>query len=179
MRETRKIRDNIILARPLLDVKKNQLIKISNIIFGKYYKDPSNVNKKYLRTRIRNFKKTLEASGINYDQIFKSIKNLASSRDTLNLYFDNIYMKITKKKKKKILINLKDFYSYNDETKMRVFEKSIKDLTNAYYSPRSKKILNLIEVLKIKEKNNAKLTLGGTAVYKDKNLIILEKDKKN
>ena len=62
---------------------------------------------------------------------------------------------------------------------MRVFEKSIKDLTNAYYSPRSKKILNLIEVLKIKEKNNAKLTLGGTAVYKDKNLIILEKDKKN
>jgi tRNA(Ile)-lysidine synthase len=179
MKQVNKINNDISLIRPLLDFKKNQLIKISKLIFGKFYKDPSNKNKKYLRTRIRNLQKLLEKSGINYDQIFKSIKNLASSRDTLNLYFDNIYMKITKKKKKKILINLKDFYSYNDETKMRVFEKSIKDLTNAYYSPRSKKILNLIEVLKIKEKNNAKLTLGGTAVYKDKNLIILEKDKKN
>jgi tRNA(Ile)-lysidine synthase len=155
------------------------LIKISNIIFGKYYKDPSNVDKKYLRTRIRNFKKTLETSGINYEQIFKSIKNLASSRDTLNIYLNQIYREITKKKKKKIVINLKNFYSYNKEVQMRVFEKSIKELTNAYYSPRSKKIIHLIDTLKIKEKNNEKLTLGGASIYRDKNLIILEKDKKN
>ena len=159
--------------------KYNQLIKISNIIFGKYYKDPSNVDQKYLRTRIRNFKKTLETSGINYEQIFKSIKNLASSRDTLNIYLNQIYREITKKKKKKILINLKNFYSYNKEVQMRVFEKSIKELTNAYYSPRSKKIIHLIDTLKIKEKNNEKLTLGGATIYRDKNLIILEKYKKN
>ena len=46
----------------------------------------TNNNSKYLRTRIRKFRQILEKSGINYDQIFKSIKNLASSRDTLNLY---------------------------------------------------------------------------------------------
>ena len=41
-----------------------------------------------MRTRIRNLKKSLETSGINYDQVFRSIKYLASSRDTLELYFN-------------------------------------------------------------------------------------------
>ena len=69
-------------------------MKISKTIFGKFYIDPSNKNTKYLRTRIRNLKRTLEISGIKYDQIFKSIKNLASSRDTLDAYFNKIYTKI-------------------------------------------------------------------------------------
>ena len=33
------------------------------MIFGSFYKDPSNTNKKYLRTRIRNLKKYFEKSG--------------------------------------------------------------------------------------------------------------------
>ena len=79
MKQINKINGNIYLSRPLLDFKKIELIKISKIIFGKFYKDPTNKNKKYLRTRIRNLKQSLEKSGINYDQIFQSIKNLASS----------------------------------------------------------------------------------------------------
>ena len=75
-----------------MDFKKIELIKISKIIFGKYYKDPSNKNTKYLRTRIRNLKEILETSGINYDQVIKSIKNLASSKDTLDQYFNQIYI---------------------------------------------------------------------------------------
>ena len=91
MKEINKVDNNISLVRPLLDLKKAQLIKISKKIFGKYYRDPSNNNKKYLRTKIRNLRSQLELSGINYDQVSKSIKNLASSRDTLDLYFDKIY----------------------------------------------------------------------------------------
>ena len=71
------------------------MIKISKIIFGKFYKDPSNNNSKYLRTRIRNLKKTLETSGLQYDQIFKSIENLSSSRDTLDGYFNKVYKEVT------------------------------------------------------------------------------------
>ena len=59
MKQIYKINGNISLIRPLLDFKKNQLIKISKIIFGKYFKDPTNKNTKYLRTRIRNLKKPL------------------------------------------------------------------------------------------------------------------------
>ena len=59
---------------------------ISKNIFGKYIKDPSNKDTKYLRTKVRNLKKPLEKSGIKYDQIFKSIQNLSSSRVTLEEY---------------------------------------------------------------------------------------------
>ena len=59
---------------------------------------------------------------------------------------------------------------------MRVFKKSIKDFTNAYYSLRTKKIFNLIK--QIEEKNRVKLTLGGCVILREKNHIILEKENK-
>ena len=80
-------------------------------------------------------------------------------------------------KKNRILISLKGLNSLNKEMKMRVFKKSIKDFTNAYYSPRSKKIFNLIR--QIKAKRNAKLTLGGCIILREKNQIVLQKENKN
>ena len=177
MKKINKIENSIKLVRPLLDFKKIELIKISKIIFGKYYKDPSNKNKKYLRTRIRNLKEILETSGINYDQVIKSIKNLASSKDTLDQYFNQIYKNTVNKKKSEIMIDLKIFDKINQEMKMRVFKKAIKDLTKSYYVARSKKIFNLID--QIKAKKNAKLTLGGCIISRKKNHINLRKEIKN
>ena len=177
MKKINKIENSVKLVRPLLDFKKIELIKISKIIFGKYYKDPSNKNTKYLRTRIRNLKEILETSGINYDQVIKSIKNLASSKDTLEQYFNQIYKNIINKKKSEIMIDLKIFNKINQEMKMRVFKKAIKDLTKAYYVARSKKIFNLIDQIKVKK--NAKLTLGGCIISREKNHINLKKEIKN
>ena len=52
MRPLRKIDRRINLYRPLLDIKKKYLIKISKNIFGKYLKDPSNKDTKYLRAKL-------------------------------------------------------------------------------------------------------------------------------
>ena len=57
MKTLTKLLKKVKLFRPLLDVKKKYLIEISKKIFGKYFKDPSNKDKKYLRTKIRNLKK--------------------------------------------------------------------------------------------------------------------------
>ena len=81
-------------------IQKKSLIKISKIIFGRYFKDPSNKNTKFLRTKIRNLKTPLEKSGIKYDQILKSINNLALSRNTLDLYFQKIFKNVIKKEKR-------------------------------------------------------------------------------
>ena len=76
------------------------MIKIAKNIFGTYFKDPSNKNKKYLRTKIRNLKKPLENSGIKYEQIFRSIQNLSSSKSTLEGYLNKIFKELINKKKK-------------------------------------------------------------------------------
>ena len=100
MSQESKIDKQINLYRPLLDIKKEYLIKITKLIFGKFVKDPSNKDKKFLRTKVRNLKKPLEKSGIKYEQIFKSIKNLSSSKETLDRYFNNIFKKMIKKEMK-------------------------------------------------------------------------------
>ena len=145
MKQSSTIQNNITLVRPLLELKKIQLTKISKLIFSQFFKDPTNKDSKYLRTRVRKLKKSLENIGIKYDQIFKSIKNLASSRDTLDLYFNQIYKKIAHRKKSKILINTKSLNDLNQEMKMRVIKKSITEISKSYYSPRSQKIINLIK----------------------------------
>jgi tRNA(Ile)-lysidine synthase len=177
MTEINRINKNITLVRPLLDIKKIQLTKISKIIFKKYYKDPSNNDKKYLRTRIRDFRKTLEKSGINYDQIFKSIKNLGSSRDTLNLYFNKIYEEVTTIKNKQITISLKIFNNLNQEIKIKILSKAIKVISKSYYSTRSKKVVNLVD--KIAKKNNVRLSLAGCLIIRQKKHIIIKKLKKS
>jgi tRNA(Ile)-lysidine synthase len=176
MKTMSKISRDINLIRPLLEYKKDRLIEISKLVFNKYYKDPSNKNTKYLRTKIRNLKSFLETSGIQYDQIFKSIKNLASSRDTLDQYFSKIYKEVINKKKGEIIINLKKFNALNLEMKMNVIQQSIKKITNSYYSPRSKKIFNLID--RAKSEKILKHTLGGCLIVRQNDHLILRKEKK-
>ena len=99
MKPLSTISTKVELFRPLLEVKKSFLIKISKSIFGTYIKDPSNKNVKFLRTKVRKLKKPLEKSGIKYEQIFRSIQNLSFSKSTIENYSNKIFKKIIKKKK--------------------------------------------------------------------------------
>jgi tRNA(Ile)-lysidine synthase len=154
-----QIDTKINLYRPLLNTKKKFLIKISNIVFGKFFKDPSNKNLKFLRTKVRNLKKHLKKSGIEYEQIIKSINNLASSKATLDGYLKKIFKDVIRKQKKEITLNFNKFNKFNTEIQIALINESIRKLKNNYYNPRSKKVENLIKNLK--EKNFKKYTLGG------------------
>ena len=175
MKSLSKLDSDVKLYRPLLDVKKKFLIKISRIIFGKYFKDPSNLDQKYLRTKIRNLKKPLETSGIEYDQIIKSINNLASSKATLDEYFNKVFKETIKKFRNGILIDLKKFKKLNQEVKISVLNESIKRLKKNYYNPRSKKVENLIKNLE--SKKFKKSTLGGCLFIKKKDQLCLKLEK--
>ena len=73
-----------------------------------------------------------------------------------------------------MLINLKKFSGLNQEMQIKIFQKAIRDMTKKYYFPRSKKIVNLINNLKLK--NKVKYTLGGCLINLEKNNIILIKE---
>tara|TARA_B100000242_G_scaffold293988_1_gene274061 strand:+ start:1478 stop:2503 length:1026 start_codon:yes stop_codon:yes gene_type:complete len=175
MKQLTKLEGNIKLLRPLLEIKKIKLIKISKDFFGRYFNDPSNKNTKYLRTKIRNLKEPLLKSGINYDQIIKSIKNLASSKEVLDQYLDDIFLRLVKRSKKKILINYKDFNRLNDLVKIKILNKSIKILKKNYYDNRSKKVSNLINTLKVNKFKKA--SLGGCEFFRIKDDLCVKIDK--
>ena len=75
MKSLTDLKNNIKVLRPLLGIKKKELIKIARTVYGTYIEDPSNKDLKFLRPRIRNLEKYLKKSGIEYDQIIKSINN--------------------------------------------------------------------------------------------------------
>ena len=175
MKKISKISEKINLYRPLLDVKKDVLIKITKEVFGKYFKDPSNKDMKFLRTKIRGLKKPLERSGIKYDQIIKSINNLASSKETLDEYFEKIYKNLTTINGSSIFVDLKKFKRLNKDIKIDLINKSIKKLKSNYYNPRARKVENLIK--KIQSKSFHKSTLGGCIFLKEKDKLRLKAEK--
>ena len=175
MQPISKLNKSVNLSRPLLDIKKEILKKISKVVFGKFFKDPSNLDDKYLRTKIRKLKTPLENSGINYDQIFRSIKNLAVSRITLEKYVSQITKKLVIKSKGQVSVNFSKFCKLDDEIKSKIIYDSIKHVSKNYYNPRFKKVHNLIKTLKFQK--DMKNTLGGCIILKNKGKLIFRKEK--
>lgn len=171
MKPFTKINNQISLLRPLLETKKKLLIKISKNIFGTYFKDPSNKNERYLRTKVRNLKKPLENSGIKYEQIFRSIQNLSLSKITLEGYLNKIFKELIKKSNNEILINFNKYKNFSKDIKMAIINESIKKLKKNYYDLRSKKVDNLIN--NIEKREFKKSSLGGCLFFKKgKNLCL-------
>jgi len=176
MKNVTKLNNDIKILRPLLDVKKELLIKLSKYVFGKFFNDPSNTNNKYLRTKIRKLQKHLVESGIKYDQIIKSIKNLASSRRTLDDYLNKIFKDTINRSKDTVYVDLEKYKKFNNEIKLNILNKSIKTLKRNYYPVRSKKVLNLIK--KLENRNFRKATLGGCIFFFKKDKLCLKKEQK-
>jgi|TARA_B110000438_G_C15795278_1_gene642577 tRNA(Ile)-lysidine synthase len=174
MKKISNLEGNIKIFRPLLDFKKKDLIYLSKNIFGKVFKDPSNLNKKYLRTRVRKLKQMLEKNGIHHDRILQSIKNLRSTTETINLYLKKIYQNNVKKKKKEIVIDLKNISKETTEIQLKVISQAIKIFNKSYYPPRSKKIMNLITSLA--KNNQKKFTLSGCVIIKSNNFLSIKKE---
>jgi tRNA(Ile)-lysidine synthase len=170
------LNSKIKLLRPLLELKKKELVYISKKIFKKSIKDPSNSDNKYLRTRIRKLKKELEKTGIHHDQILKSISNLASTRDTLNIYFKKVISLCVKKRSGKNLINLDRLFLEPQEIQIKVISHTIKSSSKTYYPPRAKKVSNLLKRLK-DSRFAFKATLGGCFLQKFDNFLVVTNSK--
>ena len=174
MSKVSSLNKTIKLFRPLLSEKKENLIFLSKYYFGKIFKDPGNVDQKYLRTKIRNLIKQFEKSGIKHESIINSINNLASSRDTLNFYIQKIENDCLVKKENTIIVNLKKFLLENNEIQLKIFSNCIQEISKNYYPPRAKKVLNLLN--RIESNQKIKATLGGCVINKDKKNLIISKE---
>jgi tRNA(Ile)-lysidine synthase len=174
MKKESSLNNKTKLIRPLLDEKKQDLTTLAKKYFGKVFKDPSNTNQRYLRTKIRGLIKQFEKSGIKHERVIKSINNLSITRDTINTHISRIEKSCVTKKKKKLIINLSLFLKENDEIQLKVFSNCIKNVSKSYYSPRAKKVLNLLKKLRLNER--LKATLGGCVIQKIHNNLALYKE---
>ncbi|MDB9760392.1 tRNA lysidine(34) synthetase TilS [Pelagibacteraceae bacterium] len=175
MKKISILKNKIKLVRPLLDEKKQDLVILAKEYFGKIFKDPSNNNKKFLRTKVRNLIKQFAKSGIKHERIINSINNLGSTRDTLNIYISKVEKSCVNTKRKELVINLKKFLTESDEVQLKIFSNCIKNISASYYPPRAKKIIKLLN--KVKSDKILKTTLGGCLIQKTHNNLVICKEK--
>ena len=167
----------IKIFRPFLHVKKSELRQVTLNYFGTYIKDPSNENKKFLRVRIRQFRKDMEKEGFDDSKIIKTIDNLLSAKKAIDFYKDKaLYKHVTFLSKDNCVINTKIFSEESKEIIFKSFSDVLSLISGTYYPPRSTKILNLLN--RIKKIKYNKSTLGGCIIEKKEDFISISKEEK-
>jgi len=170
-----KYNNNLKIIRPFLNLEKKDLKYVTLNYFKTYIKDPSNKDEKFLRVRIRRYRKNMEKEGLDTKKIIKTVDNLASANQALNYYKSKaLYKHASFVSKNKCVVNKKIFSEEAGEIIFKFFSDILSLVSGAYYPPRSKKVLNLINRLK-KSKFN-KSTLGGCVVEKQNNSIFISKE---
>ena len=163
---------NITIIRPLIDIKKSELKKISKRVFNFFVEDPSNIDENFKRIRIRKLIKTLELEGLDKNKLKLTIKNLKDSNDTINFYTKNNIAKNSFffKEKNEFFLN-KLFFNQPNEVTFRSFGEVLKKIGNKYYLPRGKSISTIIS--DIKSRRFKKATLGGCVIQKISETIVI------
>ena len=82
-------------------MKKNELVKISKKYFNFYVKDPSNLNDKYLRSRVRKLRSFMEKEGLGDQRLLSTLSNLSKATDALKFYSISAEKKFIIEKKNK------------------------------------------------------------------------------
>ena len=172
-RETQK--NNISLIRPLINFDKNDLVYVSNYVFGSYVDDPSNKNDKFKRVKIRNFLNQLRLEGLDRKKFLLTIKNLKVANENIKFYTTKNLKENTKIfQKKDVAILNESFFLQSDEVIFRSFAKVIKIIGKKYYPVRGKKIDKIINLIKFK--SSFKVTLGGCIIKKVNETVLLSKE---
>ncbi|MDC6465391.1 tRNA lysidine(34) synthetase TilS [Pelagibacteraceae bacterium] len=172
-----KYSKSLRIIRPLLNLKKSDLKYVTLKYFKTYIKDPSNLNEKFLRIRVRKYRKIMDKEGLDTRKIVKTVGNLISANKALNYYKNKaIYKHVSFMSKNKCLINKKMFLEEDGEIIFKSFSDILSLISGKYYPPRSKKVVNLID--RVKKKNFIKSTLGGCIVEEKNNFILILRESK-
>ena len=167
--------NKINIMRPLLEFEKSDLIYISKKVFNFYVNDPSNVDLKYTRSRIRNFIDELKKEGFDKKKLLLTINNLKKSNQSLLFYVEqNKKINSFLNERKNELVLSENFFNNPYEVIFRSMTDSIKIIGGKYNTVRGKKIDNILN--KIDNNTLIKETLGGCIIKKLNQTVIISKE---
>jgi tRNA(Ile)-lysidine synthase len=173
-----EINKDFYLLRPLLHFKKEELLNLTKKIFSTWIEDPSNLNEKFLRVRIRKMQFKLQKEGFDPKRVLKTIENLNTAKNSLDFY--------VLKSEKKYLNFFKEGYAtlkssiFKNEAPeviFRVIIKAIHFVSGEYYPPRSDSLKILMKNFLSKKFKSS--TLGGCLIEKNFNIISFFREDRN
>ena len=170
--------NNFHILRPLIDFNKKDLIFISKKVFNFYIKDPSNLNEKFKRIKIRNLIEGLQKSGLDKKKFLLTINNLKSSDKVVSFFVEkNLKDNTHYNHKNNRFIIKESFFKNPYEIILRSISMIISKVGMKPYPVRGKKIDSLIR--KIIKNTFFVETLGGCLIKKVNRSLIIEKEHQN
>jgi tRNA(Ile)-lysidine synthase len=165
--------NGIKIVRPFLSTSKKELINVNKKTFKFSLDDPTNNNDKFLRGRIRKLLKNLDKEGLSFDKFYLTLKNLSKSDQVIEFFVKKNINENSKyfRRDKKIILN-QYFFKNPNEIILRSFMQIIQSISNKKNYPRGKKVISLINSLKLSN-NKVKLTLSGCIVEKIADSVII------
>ena len=177
MSESVSYNSNLKIIRPFLSFKKKDLKYVTLNLFKTYIQDPSNEDEKFLRVRIRKYRRNMEEEGLDTGKIIKTVNNLLSANKALNFYKNKaLHKHASSLSKNKYLINTQIFSEEAEEIIFKSFSDILSLVSGTYYPPRSKKIINLIN--RVRKDQFNKSTLGGCVIEKKDSFILISAELK-
>ena len=163
-----KSRVNIL--RPLLKYPKKSLISFLANEKQEYIVDPTNSNNNFDRSRVRKVSSHLINEGLSNKRLLSTIKNLKDANNSITYLINSSLKSFIKiNSRGAISILLDQFEPLPEEVKFRSLSKLLTFVGKGKNTPRSKNILNLLDII---SKNNFKnLTVAGCLIKKVKKEI--------
>ena len=140
-----KLNDKVFILRPLIDISKKDLVYISKNTFDYNVEDPSNIDEKFLRVKVRKLISNLERDGLTFNKFKLSLNNLNKSNYAIEYYVkkniknNSNYLKLTKK-----VILKDDFLKQPDEIVFRSLSEVMQKVGKKNTLTRGAKVENLI-----------------------------------
>ena len=168
--------DKIFILRPLLDTSKKDLIYLSKNTFNFNVNDPSNLDDKFLRVKVRKLISNLEKDGLTFNKFKLSLNNLSKSNNTIDYYVQKNIKDNSNYLKLNNSIILKDYFlKQPDEIVFRSFSELIQKIGKKNTFARGAKVENLLKYLK-SNNNHSKKTLSGCIIQKLENSVIISSE---
>ena len=168
--------DKIFILRPLLNTSKKDLIYLLKNTFNFNVSDPTNLDDKFLRVRLRKLISNLEKDGLTFNKFKLSLNNLSKSNNTIDYYVQKNIKDNSNYLKLNNSIILKDhFLKQPDEIVFRSFSELIQNIGKKNTFARGAKVENLLKYLR-SNNNHSKKTLSGCIIQKLENLVIISSE---
>lgn len=162
MRPLQPMQGGITILRPLLDVKKDDLVRMCKENTIPHVDDPTNKNQKYLRPRLRAAQDILEEEGLSSKRLGATAKRLARAASALEDFAHDLFSLALKEKREDgFLFDYKALHAAHEELVLRVLLCAMDGIhPEGEYGPRLEKVENLLERI-LKDPAFKGATLGG------------------
>ena len=158
------------------NITSTNVYHLSKNTFNFNVNDPSNLDDKFLRVKVRKLISNLEKDGLTFNKFKLSLNNLSKSNNALDYYVkknidDNSnYLKLTNS-----IILKDDFLKQPGEIVFRSFSELIQKIGNKDTFARGSKVENLLKYLR-STNNGSKKTLSGCIIQKLENSVIISSE---